>query len=117
MGRNRKYKFEEEEMLRNNPDVRFVDAYRRMKRIKGFYVHLVVYVLANALFIAINFNQSWSDSKVFWSWSTFSTALFWGIGLAAHGLSVFGRDIFFGKHWEERKIQQFMKNDNQSKWE
>jgi pimeloyl-CoA synthetase len=37
-----KYNFEEEELLRNNPDPNYVSAYRRMKRIKAFYVHLFI---------------------------------------------------------------------------
>ncbi|MFV7236371.1 MULTISPECIES: 2TM domain-containing protein [Flavobacterium] len=37
--------------------------------------------------------------------------------LYSHGLSVFGRDIFFGKKWEERRIQELMKKDQNSKWE
>lgn len=117
MGRYRN-RFEEEAMLRNNPDARYVEAYRRMKRIKGFYVHLAVYVLANLLFLAIKFSQTAAKGTEFWEWQNFSTALFWGIGLVAHGLSVFGRDVFFGKNWEERKIQKLMKNENNAnKWE
>jgi hypothetical protein len=46
-----------------------------------------------------------------------NTALFWGIGLAAHGLSVFGNTIFFGQNWEEKKIQELMDKDKSEKWE
>ena len=31
-----------------------------------------------------------------------------GIGLAFHAFAVFGTDYFFGKNWEENKIQKFM---------
>jgi hypothetical protein len=48
---------------------------------------------------------------------TFSTAFFWGIGLLAHGLSVFGRYVFFGQNWEEKKIQELMDKDKNEKWE
>ena len=58
-----------------------------------------------------------SGNKVFWSWNTFSTALFWGIGLMAHGLSVFSRNMFFGSQWEERKIREFMEKEKTEKWE
>ena len=53
----------------------------------------------------------------FWRWENFSTALFWGIGLLAHGTSVFGSNLIFGKEWEERKIQEFMNKDKNQKWE
>lgn len=102
-----------------NPDERYNLAYRRVKRIKGFYVHAMVYVLVNAFIIVSSHNKSIFDSDGFFRWETFSTALFWGIGLLAHGLSVFGRDIFFGKNWEERKIKEFMEKEKEqeSKWE
>ena len=101
----------------DNPDLRYDMAFQKMKKIKGFYIHLLIYILANIFFIAANQNESIGDHSLFWSFKTFSTAIFWGIGLLAHGFSVFGRDIFFGKDWEERKIQQFMEQDKKEKWE
>jgi hypothetical protein len=41
----------------------------------------------------------------------FSTAIFWGIGLLAHGASIFGRNIIFSKDWEERKISEILDKD------
>jgi hypothetical protein len=70
------------------------EIYRRAKRrvgqIKGFYVHATVYVLVNALLIIINLLTS-PDRLWF-----FYPLLGWGIGLAAHGLSVFGLGGFLG---------------------
>lgn len=110
-------KYEREELLRNNPDNEYVNAYRKMKRIKAFYVHLGVYVIVNVFLIAINYSQNLSESAAFWRWETFSTALFWGVGLAGHGLSVFNSNFLFGKNWEEKKIDQFMKKEKENKWE
>lgn len=100
-----------------NPDERYNLAYKRVKRIKGFYVHALVYVLVNLFIIATSYNRNSFDSGDFFRWEAFSTALFWGIGLLAHGLSVFGRNIFFGQNWEERKIQEFMEKEKSEKWE
>jgi len=36
------------------------------------------------------------------------TLLGWGIGLAAHGFSVYGLGGFLGAEWEERKIQEII---------
>lgn len=100
-----------------NPDERYNFAYKRVKRIKGFYVHAIVYVLVNLFIIASSYSKSSFDTGFFLRWETFSTALFWGIGLLAHGLSVFGRNLFFGQNWEEKKIQQFMEKEKREKWE
>jgi len=117
MGRYRKQLFENFQDENFNPDTRYELAYKRVKRIKGFYIHALVYVLVNAFIIISSYNRSELGSEVFFRWETFSTALFWGIGLLAHGLSVFGRDLFFGSDWEEKKIKEFMDKDKSQKWE
>lgn len=100
-----------------NRDERYEIAAKRVKRIKGFYVHLLVYIIVNIFIIAGNFINNSNNDPLFWSWQTFSTALFWGIGLVAHGLSVFGKNLFFNSNWEEKKIQEFMAKDKSQKWE
>jgi len=109
--------FDEYQSENYKSDERYDLAYKRVKRIKGFYVHALVYVLVNLFIIASNFDNNWFDRGVVFRWETFSTALFWGIGLLAHGLSVFGRNLFFGQNWEERKIQEFMEKEKSEKWE
>ena len=108
---------EENQSENYNSDERYNAAYKRVKRIKGFYVHAMVYVLVNIFIVASNYDNSSFDYGLFFRWETFSTALFWGIGLLAHGLSVFGRNLFFGQNWEERKIQEFMEKEKSEKWE
>jgi hypothetical protein len=61
-----------------------------------------VYVLVNALLITINLLTS---REYIWF---FYTLLGWGIGLLAHGLSVFGLGEFLGSGWEERKIKEIV---------
>jgi len=109
--------FDEYQSGNFNPDDRYELAFKRVKRIKGFYIHALVYVLVNAFIIISSFNRSEIGTEVFFKWGTYSTAFFWGIGLLAHGLSVFGRDLFFGDDWEERKIKEFMEKDKNEKWE
>jgi hypothetical protein len=92
-------------------------AYKRVKRIKGFYIHALVYVLVNSFILLSNSNSSRIGDAVFWEWQTWNTVFFWGIGLVAHGMSVFGKNIFFGDKWEERKIQEYMDKDKENKWE
>jgi hypothetical protein len=117
MRRYRKQLFDNFQDENFNPDTRYELAYKRVKRIKGFYIHALVYVLVNAFTIISAFNRSEKGDDFFSNWQTFSTAFFWGIGLLAHGLSVFGRDLFFGADWEEKKIKEFMDQDKNQKWE
>lgn len=109
--------FDEYQSGNFNPDKRYELAYKRVKRIKGFYVHALVFVLVNAFIIISSYNRSLFGTEVFLRWETFATAFFWGLGLLAHGLSVFGRDLFFGQNWEENKIQEIINKDKSEKWE
>jgi hypothetical protein len=117
MGRYRKELFENFQDENFNPDERYELAYKRVKKIKGFYIHLMVYILVNTYLIVSSYAHTQHSENDFFNWETFSTALFWGIGLVAHGLSVFGKNLFFGADWEEKKIKEFMDKDKSQKWE
>ena len=84
----------------------YIRAQKRLKEIKGFYWHAFWYAVVNIFLLILTITKS--DD---WHIETFYTPLFWGIGLAFHALSVFGKNLFFGKAWEQRKIQEFMDND------
>lgn len=87
----------------------YMRAKKRVKDIKGFYWHAFWYVAVNIFIITIiAVNQ---DNGDIWHFGTFTTAIFWGIGLAFHALSVFGKNALFSKHWEERKIKEYMDKD------
>ena len=48
------------------------------------------------------------------NFGTYSTALFWGIGLFFHWLGVFGfSSLGLGKNWEDRKIKQLMEKEEE----
>jgi lipopolysaccharide/colanic/teichoic acid biosynthesis glycosyltransferase len=87
---------------------RYEKAKKRVEDIKGFYVHLMVYIAVNLGIFLINL---FSSPGVWW----FKWALIgWGIGLAAHGLSVFIFSSVMSKEWEDRKIKELMGKDKES---
>ena len=86
-------------------------AQKRVKEIKGFYWHLFWYLVINAFLIFLMIRDGEQD---FWSFSTFTTAFFWGIGLGFHALSVFGKNLFFSKSWEERQIKAYFEKQRKS---
>jgi len=80
-------------------------ARKRVEEIKGFYTHLMVYVLVNiGLFVL---NQVTSRGAYWFFWPLIG----WGIGVLAHAASVFGPGHFWGAAWEERKIKELMDKD------
>jgi len=119
MGRFRRNEAEEYQRMRDsNPNSHYDIAYKRMRRIKRFYVHLGIYILANTFFIVAKHYDDGPTDPNFWRWQTFNTALFWGMCLLVHGLSVFGTEAMFSRDWEEKKIRQIMdqENEQRKKW-
>lgn len=85
----------------------YLRASEHVKKLKGFYGNLISYCLVISFLIFINLSYS---ANFQWFWFPL---LGWGMGLAFHGLEVFG----YGKSWEERKINEILKKDNQNnKW-
>ncbi|MGE4346272.1 MAG: 2TM domain-containing protein [Flavobacteriaceae bacterium] len=102
----------------SDEEIRYEIASKKVKKLKGFYSHLIIYIVINTIILIANY-QFWNKSGNFFSWNNLSTAFFWGIGLVAHGFSVFGANIFLGKDWEEKKIKELMNKDKKrnQNWE
>ncbi len=98
-------------------DAKYQMAFRRVKRIKGFYTHAAVYVIVNIYLILKHIDMDNFDADKFWQFHTFSTAIFWGFGLFFHGFSVFGRDFIFSNDWEQKKIKELMDKESNQKWQ
>lgn len=102
--------------MENLDQLKYDQALKRVKRIKSFYTHFVVYIVINSAVIILNY-QALEPTETFFSFRVFSTPLFWGVGLLGHGLSVFLPQWFLGKDWEERKISELMEKQKNNKWE
>jgi hypothetical protein len=97
-------------------------AKKRIKNIKGFYSHLVVYLIINLIIILVMFDvkdmirgyQTTSDFNTWFTLNTFSTAIIWGIGLFIHWLYVFGPSFRPFKKWEEKKIKEFIEREEET---
>lgn len=97
-------------------EIKYQEALKRVKKIKGFYTHAIVYVIVNLMIVVVNV-QDLNPGESYFQFRNFLTAFFWGIGLAAHGFSVFVPRWFLGNNWEERKIKELMEKEKNSKWE
>lgn len=98
----------------------YIKAKKRVKAIKGFYVHFFVYILVNIFIsgvIIFGLKQSGdSFSESITNFGVYSTWLFWGIGMFFHWLGVFGfQSLGLGKDWEEKKIKELMEKDEQKR--
>ena len=93
----------------------YIRAEKRLKELKGLYWHAFWYVAVNIFIIVLIASNTNGD---IWNFGTFSTPIFWGLGLAFHALAVFGKNLFFSKSWEERKIKEYLdKEDDNFKFQ
>lgn len=95
-------------------------ARKRVKSVKGFYKHFMIYIMVNTIMLAMKwFNLDAGEE--FFTFQTFSTVFFWGIGVVFHAFGVFGTDALLGKGWEERKMKEYLEKQDRShtstKWE
>jgi hypothetical protein len=90
------------ELKMNTEDHKYQNAKKRVKELKGFYVHLGVYVLVNSLLFLINITTS--PDTLWFYWPLFG----WGIGIVMHAVYVFGFGHWLGPDWEGKKIKEIM---------
>jgi hypothetical protein len=88
-------------------DERYRRAKARVEQLRDFYIHAAVYVVVNLFLIAINLIVSPGVLWFYWA------LLGWGIGLAAHAITVFGVTGRWSRDWEERKIRELMDEEEQ----
>ena len=75
-------------------------ARQHVRKLRGFYIHLLVYLVVNVVLVVVNLVVG---RPIWFFWATVG----WGIGLLAHGLGI-GRWKFLGKEWEERETREYL---------
>ena len=87
----------------NTKEIKYLKAKERVEALRGFYIHLTVYVIVNlGLFII---NMMTSPEMLWFIWPLMG----WGIAIALHALRVFVERP--GSSWEEKKIAELMQEE------
>ena len=77
-------------------------ALAKVRKIKGFYMHVAEYALIIGFLAVANFVTDRHHLWVAWA------AIPWGLVLALHGLRVFDKIPFLNGDWERRKVEQYL---------
>lgn len=88
-----------------NENMAFMRAKDRVEKLKGFYGNLISYCCVIPVLIFTN--QKIGGFQWFW-FPMFG----WGMGVTFHAIETFG----YGKSWEEKKIEEILNKDKQTKW-
>lgn len=90
---------------------RYEEAKKEVKEIRGFYGHLLSYIVIMSCTVFINLY--YTPEHIWFVWPL----LGWGLGVFFHALGTFKIVPFFGKDWEEKKINELMDKQKKQKWE
>jgi len=92
----------------NTEETKYQKAKERVEALRGFYIHLSVYVVVNLFLFLLNIITSPDVLWFYWP------LLGWGIAIVVHALSVFwGIGRPFGADWEEKKVREIMEKEDQ----
>ncbi|MCW1953359.1 MAG: histidine kinase [Flavobacteriia bacterium] len=83
---------------------RYRNAKVKVKKIMGFYYHLMVFVLVISFLAWLNYQTT------SFPWVLFPL-LGWGFGILGHGMEAYDMSLFFGKAWEERQISAILEKE------
>lgn len=72
----------------------------KVRKLKGFYIHLLQYVVIITGLLILNLVKSPEKLWVVWP------ALGWGIGVLFHAARTFDWIPFFGAEWEKRQVER-----------
>ncbi len=90
-------------------ELKYDRAKEHVKKLKGFYVHFLIYLLMMPVFIYLNIRSTG------FPWALFPI-IGWGFGIAGHAMETFNYNPLLGKNWEERKMNQFMEEDKSTNY-
>lgn len=88
--------------------IRYKEAEKRVKKLKGFYMSVFVYLAVNLFILFVNYTDL-DPGESIWRIQYFVVPIVWGIMILFYGLTVFFPGFMLGRKWEEKKIKELMK--------
>ena len=86
-------------------DPRLEAAKQRVEELRGFFIHLAIYVAVNLGLFVIDAIQGGA-------WWFFWATIGWGIGLVSHAIALFFTSGGWASRWESRKIEQYVRESD-----
>ncbi len=82
-------------------------AMKRVKALRDFYGHLVLYVVVMGILLAVDYaDGSEGETWLGLDWAYFPL-IGWGVFVVGHAVSVMF-DLRVGGRWEQRKLQKYL---------
>lgn len=87
--------------------INYQKAKKKVRGMREFYINLLLFCVAMPIIIGCNL---YFVPEYHWFWFSL---MGWGSGLLFHGLSAFEINPLLRNNWEQRKIQEFLKESKE----
>lgn len=88
----------------------------RVAQIRRFYVHLFIFGIVLGIYILKNYFGAALNFIPF-EFINLTVISIWGLIIGIKAVKLFSQELFFGKKWEDRKMDEFMGKEKTTKWE
>jgi uncharacterized membrane protein len=88
----------------------------KVEQIKRFYIHFMLFLIATIIYVAKTYFGAPLNFSPFNLLSQ-TVMLIWAFIIVVKAVKTYSSQLFFGKQWEEKKMQKFMQDESTSKWE
>jgi len=93
---------------RDYENSQYVKAVEHVGKLKEFYQNIASYIIFMPFLVFVNLYVS---PEFHWFWFPMFG---WGMGVVFHGLDVYNYSLFLGRNWEQEKIEELMKEDEEN---
>lgn len=98
-----------------NREQQYIIARKKVERIGKFYKHLSIYIAVNiflsVIFIFNDIRGGDTFEEAVFDYHNYKIWIYWGLGVVFQALNTFGLPFLLGKNWEQRKLQQYLKEE------
>ena len=81
-------------------DQQEAEAFKYVRKLRGFYIHLLQYIVVNLALLVINLATQTHHMWAFWVIGG------WGIGILIHAFRVFRPHLILGPQWERKQVEK-----------
>ena len=85
---------------------------KRVRALRNFYRHITAYVIVIVVLLGL-LSLGLQIGQDLFVYIAYGTAFGWTMGLIVHIFGLYGTSLFMGKNWEERKLRELIKEEDE----
>jgi len=97
--------------------IAYLLAKHKTEKLRRFYMHIIIYLIGNSILLGVKIYMYVNNGGTFGAaishLNIYSTTIIWGLVLFIHAFYVYGPNIILGDKWEEKKLRQYIKEEEE----